>query len=146
MPGHRPCYWYDHATICRELRRKRNAEFLSCEAISGELCPATYDLNPLQKMVIQQSTLIKEKLPATWPPEQIVECLRQEGQSVVCFKTIIRRQYSGRLVKGIPYCASHKGKRQKTAETRVKFALGMTISQRPKEVRSRETFGIGRPI
>ncbi|WWP23911.1 hypothetical protein V6668_31460 (plasmid) [Paenibacillus amylolyticus] len=50
---------------------------------------------PSRKWSLQQSTLIKEKLRATWPPEQIVECLRQEGQSVVCFKTIIRRQYQG---------------------------------------------------
>ncbi|MEG1158320.1 MAG: IS30 family transposase, partial [Christensenellaceae bacterium] len=34
-----------------------------------------------------------------------------------------------------------KGKRQKPAETRGKFAVGISIHQRPKEIKSRETFG-----
>jgi IS30 family transposase len=37
--------------------------------------------------------------------------------------------------------SSAKGKRQNPAETRGKFAIGRSISDRPKEVRSRETFG-----
>ncbi|MNI60039.1 Integrase core domain protein [compost metagenome] len=60
---------------------------------------------------------------------------------MVCFKTIYRWLYSGRLVKGVLTVLRHKGKRQRPAETRGKFAVGKTISQRPKEVRSRKTFG-----
>ncbi|WP_176854800.1 hypothetical protein [Paenibacillus sp. OK060] len=71
-----------------------------------------------------------------------LKILHQQETVFSLLKTIVRRQYSDRLVKGIPYCASHKGKRQKPAETRVKFAWGKTISQRPKEVRSRKTFSI----
>ncbi len=35
----------------------------------------------------------------------------------------------------------HKGKRNKLTETRGTFAIGKSISDRPKEARSRETFG-----
>ncbi len=45
------------------------------------------------------------------------------------------------MSKGILTVPRHKGKRQKPAETRGKFTVGKSISQRPKEVRSRETFG-----
>ncbi|WP_042227671.1 IS30 family transposase, partial [Paenibacillus popilliae] len=77
----------------------------------------------------------------TWSPEQIMERLRQEGQAIVCFKTIYRWLYAGHLMKGVLAVLRHKGKRQKPVETRGKFTVGKAISQRPKEVRSRETFG-----
>jgi len=35
----------------------------------------------------------------------------------------------------------HKGKRHKPAEKRGKFIIGTSIHQRPKEFKSRETFG-----
>ncbi len=60
---------------------------------------------------------------------------------MVSFKTIYRWLYTGRLVKGVLAVLRHKGKRQKPTETRGKFAVGKTISQRPKEVRSRKTSG-----
>lgn len=85
--------------------------------------------------------VIEEKLCATWFPEQMVQRLRQEGKAIPCFKTIYRWLYAGRVMKGVLTVLRHKGKRQKPAETRGKFAVGKSISQRPKEVRSRETFG-----
>lgn len=41
--------------------------------------------------------------------------------------------YAGRLLKGALHVLRHKGKRQKPAETRGKFAVGRPISQRPKD-------------
>ncbi|MGE6576924.1 IS30 family transposase, partial [Paenibacillus xylanexedens] len=84
---------------------------------------------------------LEEKLDATWSPEQITERFRIEGLPVVSFKTIYRWIYAGHLVQGTLQVLRHKGKRQKPAETRGKFAIGRTISERPKEVRSRKTFG-----
>ncbi|WP_419892686.1 IS30 family transposase [Paenibacillus xylanexedens] len=130
-----------HATICRELRRNETQHSYRAKRSQESYVQRRKSCIPSGKWSIQQSTLIEEKLRATWSPEQIVERLRQEGQSVVCFKTIYRWLYSGRLVRGILTVLRHKGKRQKPAETRGKFAVGKTISQRPKEVRSRETFG-----
>ncbi|MFK4304055.1 IS30 family transposase [Paenibacillus sp. RC254] len=40
------------------------------------------------KWTPEQAAVIEKKLQATWSPEQIVERLRQEGQRIVCFKTI----------------------------------------------------------
>lgn len=64
-----------------------------------------------------------------------------DGLPVVSFKTIYRWIYTGRLVRGELQVLRHKGKRQKPAETRGRFIIGKSIAQRPKEVRSRETFG-----
>lgn len=80
-------------------------------------------------------------MEATWPPKQVTERFRIEGRHAVSFKTIYRWIYSGCLVRGVLQVLRHKGKRQKPEETRGKFAIGRTISDRPKEVRSRETFG-----
>lgn len=44
-------------------------------------------------------------------------------------------------MRGLLQVLRHKGKRQKPAETRGRFRIGKPIAQRPKEVRSRETFG-----
>lgn len=67
-----------------------------------------------------QSTLPYRRLPA------------------VSFKTIYRWIFAGR---GTLQALRHKGKRQKPAENRGKFAIGRSISDRPQEVRSCETFG-----
>jgi IS30 family transposase len=84
---------------------------------------------------------LEEKLKATWSPEQINQRFRTEGLPAVSFKTIYRWIYAGRLVQGTLQVLRHKGKRQKPAETRGKFSIGRSISDRPQEVRSRETFG-----
>lgn len=84
---------------------------------------------------------LEEKLEATWSPGQIIGRFRVDGLPVVSFKTIYRWIYTGRLVRGVLHVLRDKGKRQKPTETRGKFTVGKSISNRPKEVRSRETFG-----
>ncbi|WP_405152478.1 IS30 family transposase [Paenibacillus sp. FSL K6-0108] len=130
-----------HATICRELRRNEMQMPYCAERSQESYVQRRKSSVSAGKWTPQQSVLIEEKLHATWSPEQIVERLRQEGYPIVCFKTIYRWLYTGRLVKGGLAVLRHKGKRQKPAETRGKFAVGKSISQRPKEVRSRKTFG-----
>lgn len=95
------------------------------------------------KWTPELASSIQNKLQATWSPEQIMERLRQERRAIVCFKTIYRWLYHGRLEKGILTVLRHKGKGQKPAERRGTFAIGKSITQRPKEVRSRKTFGHG---
>jgi IS30 family transposase len=85
--------------------------------------------------------IIENQFQVTWSPEQITERLRQKGQGIVCFKTIYRWLYTGLVANGTLTVLRHKGKWQKPAETRGKFAVGRPISQRPKELRSRDTFG-----
>ncbi len=130
-----------HATICRELRRNLAQEPYRAERSQESYVQRRKSSIHAEKWTPQQSALIEEKLQATWSPEQIVERLRQEGQPVVCFKTFYRWLYTGRLMKGVFTVLHHKGKRQKPAETRGKFTVGKAISQRPKEVRFRESFG-----
>ena len=56
------------------------------------------------------------------------------------FKTIYNWIYIGKL-KGISLKnLRHKGKRRKK-ETRGKFLIGNSITTRPKDVKSRKTFG-----
>ena len=59
----------------------------------------------------------------------------------ISFKTIYRWLYQGKLSQVTVNVLRQKGKRLKPAEKRGKFAIGTSISERPKEVRSRKTFG-----
>jgi IS30 family transposase len=82
--------------------------------------------------------IIEAKLSSTWSPEQIANTVTL-GQ--VSFKTIYNWLYQGKLHSGNLDTLRHKGKRHKPAEKRGRFAVGLSISQRPEEVKSREVFG-----
>ncbi|WP_340029850.1 IS30 family transposase [Paenibacillus sp. FSL H7-0940] len=129
------------STICRELDRVASSHPYQAEQ-------AQHAYEERRKASVSPgnwsdalAASLEEKLEATWSPEQITERFRTEGRRAVSFKTIYRWIYAGRLVQGVLQVLRHKGKRQKPAETRGKFAIGQSISDRPKEVRSRETFG-----
>ncbi|WP_421152027.1 IS30 family transposase, partial [Staphylococcus aureus] len=70
--------------------------------------------------------------------EQIVGRLLQNQ---ICFKTIYRWINSNMINFELISCLRQKGKRQKPKETIGKFNNGRPISQRPKEVKKRNTFG-----
>ncbi len=84
---------------------------------------------------------VEERLQQTWSPEQISQHYRAAGNAIVSFKTIYRWIYDGRLARAEISMLRHKGKRRKPLETRGRFLVGKSIKQRPKEIRSRETFG-----
>jgi IS30 family transposase len=130
-----------HATISRELRRNTQRELYQAERSQEDYCQRRKASIPHGKWTPELASVIEKKLQATWSPEQIVKRLRREGESMVCDKTIYRWLYTGRLMKGVLTALRHKGKRRKPVETRGKFAVGRLISQRPKEVRARESFG-----
>lgn len=130
-----------HATIGRELRRKAAEHLYVAENAQEGYVQRRKPSVSAGKWNPELASRIEEKLQATWSPEQIVERLRQEGQAMVGFKTVYRWLYTGRLVKGVLAVLRHKGKRRKPAETRGRFAVDKPISQRPKEIRNRETFG-----
>jgi IS30 family transposase len=84
----------------------------------------------------------EQKLALSWSPEQIAGYLTtQESPEKISFKTIYRWIYTRLVSKGNLLVLRHKGKRRKPKETRGKFNIGKSISQRPKEVRKRERFG-----
>ncbi|MCM3749281.1 IS30 family transposase [Paenibacillus pasadenensis] len=84
---------------------------------------------------------ISEKLYETLSPEQIEARIKAEGTFIICFKTIYRWIYQGRIVRKDLSLLRHKGKRHEPAETRGKFAMGTSIHERPEEVEGRTTFG-----
>ena len=126
-----------HSTIARELsRNKIKNEYVSISAHNNYL-KRRKNSSHSSKYNDVLSNLISEKLHENWSPEQISNALLNGKLS---FKTIYNWIYIGKL-KGISFKnLRHKGKRRKK-ETRGKFLIGNSITTRPKDVKSRKTFG-----
>jgi len=54
-------------------------------------------LLPAGKFTPELAAELQEKLEQTWSPEQIAERRQCEGQAFICFKTIYRWLYAGKL-------------------------------------------------
>lgn len=83
---------------------------------------------------------LNERLDETWSPEQIAAKRRAEGKPFVCFKTIYRWLYDGRLAAGEVRVLRHKGKRRKPVETRGHWKLDTVVSSRGKSKACAATF------
>lgn len=83
------------------------------------------------------TAIIEEKLSATWSPEQIANTVTK---SKLSFKTIYNWIYNGSLHGVNTQVLRHKGKRRK-ADKRSQFSMGISISERPKEVTHCQVFG-----
>lgn len=81
--------------------------------------------------------LIAEKINATWSPEQIANTV---AKGRVSTKTIYNWLYLGRLPNITEKNLRHKGK-VRHKDRRSIFSMGKPLAERPKEVRSRKTFG-----
>jgi len=139
---------YSHRAIAQKLNRhrscidreiRRNADGID---YIGETAQAVYAARrqrskPKGKCTDDLIAAITEKLQATWSPEQIANTVTL---GVVSFKTIYTWLYAGILPTITVKNLRQKGKRRK-AEKRGKFSMGTPISERPKEVKSRDTFG-----
>ncbi|WP_183571664.1 IS30 family transposase, partial [Paenibacillus endophyticus] len=129
------------STIARELERGREkGRTYGARSAQQAYHERRASSVPVGKYATALAEEINQKLQETWSPEQIAEKRRTEGKPFVCFKTIYRWLYGGRLTAGVNVLR-HKGKRQKPIETRGRFLVGTPISKRPKEVRKRTTFG-----
>lgn len=130
-----------HSSIARELHRGQMN--LCYEAASAQEAYQQRRASSISagKFTPELSQELQEKLELTWSPEQIAEKRRCEGQAFVCFKTIYRWLYDGKLTVSETEVLRHRGKRRKPMETRGRFLVGTPIRQRPKEVRKRTTFG-----
>lgn len=129
------------STICRELERAGSSQPYHAQQAQNAYQERRKVSISNGKWSSELAATLEEKLQATWSPEQISERFHTDGLPRVSFKTIYRWLYEGRLVRGELQVLRHKGKRRKPAETRGKFTVGRPISDRPKEVRSRQTFG-----
>ena len=85
---------------------------------------------------------VQEKLNNHWSPEQISGRLKLEfNKQIISFSTIYSWLYKGILEHCSVDLLRRKGKSLKPRETRGKFNIGKTISQRPKDVRKRLDIG-----
>ena len=124
------------STIYRELKRSQshyyNAEMAQDHA--DELS-ALKGRNPKHSSKLIQD--IQDKLELTWSPEQIVG---RSYQNRLSFKTIYNWIYQG-VIEASLNSLRQKGKRRKPQETRGKFNIGTSMSERPKSVKKRQEFG-----
>ena len=130
-----------HSTISRERIRGSSSETYTAEIAQSTYIQRRESCKPKGRFAPVLASELEANLQQTWSPEQFAEHRRVNNKSFVCFKTIYRWLYAGRLVTGTVKVLRHKGKRRKPMETRGRFLVGKPISQRPKEVRKRESFG-----
>ncbi len=139
---------YSHRHIAQKLHRHRSCidrELLrnaTSNSYAGEAAQSAYETRrkssvPKGKCTDDLVAIIEDKLLATWSPEQIANTVTL---GLASFKTIYNWLYSGKLTNTSITVLRQKGKRRK-AEMRGKFSMGTPISERPKEVKSRATFG-----
>ncbi|AMJ41436.1 IS30 family transposase [Anaerotignum propionicum] len=139
---------YSHRKIAERLGRHRSSidreihRNATSEGYGGEHAQVAYSTRrkhskPKGKRTDDLVTTITEKLWATWSPEQIANTVTL---GIVSFKTIYNWLYSGVLSAVTVRNLRQKGRRRKT-EKRGKFSMGIPISERPHEVKSREVFG-----
>jgi IS30 family transposase len=130
-----------HSAIAREKKRGSKDGTYTAEVAQAAYKERRTSFKPKGRFTPELASELEENLEQTWSPEQIAEHRRVSGKSFVCFKTIYRWLYAGRLAAGEVKMLRHKGKRRKPQETRGRFLVGKTISERPKAVRKRTTFG-----
>lgn len=126
-----------HSSVAREL--KRNTTF----SYEAEKAQQAYELRrtkskPKGKYTLEIAQVIEEGFVKTWSPEQIANTITL---GIVSYKTIYNWLYQDKLNKGNLTVLRQKGRRRKPSEKRGKFVVGTPISQRPKEVNNRKTFG-----
>lgn len=126
-----------HSSIDREIRRNVDVGGYKGERAEARYQKRRYNSKPQGKITAKLAAEIEEKLRATWSPEQIANTV---ALGTVSFRTIYNWLYDGKLPTVSVQQLRHKGKRRKS-ENRGKFAMGTPISMRPKDVKSRETFG-----
>jgi IS30 family transposase len=130
-----------HSAIARERKRGSKGGSYTAETAQAAYTERRSACKPTGSFTLELAKELEANLQQTWSPEQIAGKRRASGETFVCFKTIYRWLYDGRLAKGEVKLLRHKGKRRKPLETRGRFLIGKPISQRPKAVKSREEFG-----
>lgn len=125
------------SSIDRELNRNSCDDTYQAEHAEQRYHHRRTRSRPKGKINEELVAIIEEKLLSTWSPEQIANTATLGKLS---FKTIYTWMYAGKLPTVDVNYLRQKGKRRKT-EKRGIFSKGTPISERPKEVKTRETFG-----
>ena len=131
-----------HSTIARELSRNKFENNYCSTFAHNNYLKRRKNSSYCGKYNEFLSNLISEKLNENWSPEQISGRLKLEfNKQIISFSTIYSWLYKGILEHCSVDLLRRKGKSLKPRETRGKFNIGKTISQRPKDVRKRLDIG-----
>ncbi|PTE68238.1 IS30 family transposase [Staphylococcus devriesei] len=126
------------STISRKVNRNHSNQSYQAESAQKNYERKRHHCGRPSLFTSELGSIIKYYLKCHWSPEQIVGRL---FQNQISFKTIYRWINLNILDFEITSYLRQKGKRQRPKETRGKFNIGRLISQRPREVRHRHTFG-----
>lgn len=126
---------FHHSTISRELKRCK-AEY---SAVDSQKYYQELSMKKGRKSKITDGlkSVIEKHLKFSWSPEQIVDGILD---GYVSFKTIYNWIYSKVLDVSLN-TLRRKGKSKKPKDSRGKFNIGKSISERPEHVKERAEFG-----
>jgi transposase, IS30 family len=128
--------WH-HSSIARELIRNTTGNTYLTEDAHQSYENRRTDSKPHGKYDKTIADVIEENLRLTWSPEQIAQTVTL---GKVSSKTIYNWMYQGNFSLD-EKVLRHKGSRRRPPEKRGKFAVGLSISDRPEEVNDRQVFG-----
>ena len=134
---------YKIARIAEILEKDKTTIYREIKRVKSEYCAEKAQINANNKgckkgrnykITSELKNLIESKLCERWSPEQIVG---PELKGKLSFKTIYNWLYKNF------FDVSRKGKTAKTKETRGKFNIGKSISERLEEVKKKKFLNIG---
>lgn len=126
---------YHHSSISRELARCTDY-YCAFEANQDNINKSKIKGRKI-KLNARLKQYIENKLEETWSPEQIVG---RDLEGIISFKSIYNWIYKGLLEVSLKVLR-RKGRSRKPKDTRGKFNVGTSISNRPKHVKKRTEFG-----
>ena len=125
------------SSVAREIRRAGEAASYTAAQAQEDYTAKRKNSKPQGKCRQALVAVIKEKLEATWSPEQIANTVTL---SQVCFRTIYNWLYAGKL-EGVTVSNLRRKGKKRSCRNLDFFSRGTPIRKRPKEVYSRKTFG-----
>jgi len=126
-----------HSNISREINRLSQTSHYDAETAQTDYANKRKNSKSHGKCNKELCELLKEKLTATWSPEQIANTV---ALGKVSFKTIYTWLYKGKLEGVSPSVLRRKGRKRSCNNLKF-FSRGTSIRKRPKEVYTRKTFG-----
>jgi len=126
-----------HSSVARELKRAVCGRDYDAQAANCDYQNKRKNSKPVGKWNESLCSRVKEKLLATWSPEQISHTATKGELS---HKTIYNWLYSGRI-EGVTLSALRRKGRKRSCKNLAHYARGTSIRERPKEVYSRGKFG-----
>lgn len=126
-----------HSNVAREIKRLGEKAEYKAETAQSDYQGKRANSKPRGKCSKELIELVKEKLAATWSPEQIANTVTL---GKLCFKTIYRWLYAGKIEGVTALVLRRKGKKRNCKNLAL-FSRGTSIRERPKEVYTRKTFG-----